>query len=118
MTLDEHFAGYAESRLLFNALLDRITEIGPAELRVTKTQVAFYRKKPFAWVWIPEKHLGRKAAPLSLSLSFRQRDPSPRWKEIVEPAPGRFMHHLEIYSIGDIDDQVIQWLRSAWEIAQ
>ena len=118
MNLDEHFAGYDESRLLFNALLDRINAIDPMEFRVTKSQVAFYRKKPFAWAWIPEKHLRRKAAPLVLSLSFPQRHPSPRWKEIVEPAPGRFMHHLEIYSVDDIDDEVNHWLRSAWEIAQ
>jgi hypothetical protein len=117
MTLDEHFAGFDESRLLFNALLDRINEIVPTEPRVTKSQVAFYRKRPFAWAWIPEKHLGRKAAPLVVSLSFPQRDPSPRWKEIVEPAQGRFMHHLEIYTFDDIDDEVIQWLRSAWEFA-
>ena len=118
MTLDEYFAGYDESRLLFNALLDRIIQIDPAEPRVTKSQVAFYRKKPFAWVWIPQKHLGRKAAPLVLSLSFPLRDPSPRWKSVVEPARGRFMHHLEIFAAGEIDDEVNQWLRSAWEMAQ
>jgi hypothetical protein len=56
-----------------------------------------------------------KQAPLVLSLSFPRRDRSARWKEVVEPAPGRFMHHLELRSIGDLDQQVLAWLRRAWE---
>ena len=42
---------------------------------------------------------------------------SPRWKEIVEPAPGRFTHHLELYFADDVDDQVRCWLHEAWESA-
>jgi hypothetical protein len=53
------------------------------------------------------------AAPLVLTLSFPYRHGSPRWKEIVEPAPGRFTHHLELYSTADIDDEVTGWLRDA-----
>jgi hypothetical protein len=52
-----------------------------------------------------------------LSLAFSQRDTSPRWKQIVEPAPGRFMHHLEIYAQSDIDNEVRGWIRTAWEAA-
>jgi hypothetical protein len=40
---------------------------------------------------------------------------SPRWKEIVEPAPGRFTHHLELHSTADVDDEVQSWLQEAWE---
>ena len=49
-----------------------------------------------------------------LTLSLQRRDPSPRWKEVVEPAPGRFTHHLELYTTADIDDEVLDWLREAW----
>jgi hypothetical protein len=45
------------------------------------------------------------------------RSDSPRWKEIVEPAPGRFTHHLELYDVADVDDEVRGWLRQAWEAA-
>jgi hypothetical protein len=55
-----------------------------------------------------------KTAPLVLTLSFHKRDPSPRWKEIVEPYPGRFTHHLELYATNDIDDEVRNWLWEAW----
>ncbi len=117
MTLDEFFAGYDDSRILFETLRKAIEELGPAEIRVTKSQVAFYRQKAFAWAWVPDRYLHGKHAPLVLTLSFRYRDASPRWKEIVEPKPGRFTHHLELYSSADIDDEVRGWLRAAREAA-
>jgi hypothetical protein len=114
MTLDEYFAGHAASRKLFEGLRAMIESIGAADIRVTKSQVAFYRSKPFAWAWIPGKYLRGQAAPLVLTLSFDRQDVSPRWKEIVAPAPGRFTHHLEVYSSADIDDEVRGWLQEAW----
>jgi hypothetical protein len=118
MTLDEYFAGHDEARPLFEALRAAIESLGPAEMRVTKSQVAFAAKKTFAWAWTPGRYLRRRAAPLVLTLSFRQRQRSPRWKEIVEPAPGRFTHHLELHSVDDIDEEVRGWLRAAREAAE
>ena len=114
MTLDEFFAGQAESRDLFEAVRHAVDAAGPATLRVMKSQIAFRRRKAFAWVWMPAQYLHRAAAPLVLTIGFRYRDTSPRWKEIVEPAPGRFTHHLELYSVDDIDDEVRGGLREAW----
>jgi hypothetical protein len=117
LTIEKFFGEQAESRQLYDALLGLLVQIGPAECKVTKSQIAFRRKKPFAWIWMPGQYLRGKVAPLVLSLSFPSHDPSPRWKEIVEPARGRFMHHLELYSLEDVDDQVNEWLRRAWELA-
>jgi predicted transport protein len=116
--LEAFFSGQAESLRLFEALRTAIASIGSYELRVSKSQVAFRRKKNFAMAWMPEQYLRRKAAPLVLTLSFRRRDDSPRWKEIVEPSPGRFTHHLELYSPDEIDDEVRAWLKQAWDEAE
>ena len=113
-TLDEFFEGLQESQYLFETVLKEINALGAAEMRVRKSQIAFRRKRAFAWVWVPGKYLRGKTAPLVLTLSFRSRNPSPRWKEIVEPYPGRFTHHLELYSTQDIDAEVRGWLRDAW----
>ena len=94
-----------------------IGALGSLELRVTKSQVAFRRRRAFAWAWMPGKILRGRTAPLVLSLALPERDPSPRWKQVVEPAPGRFMHHLELYTTADLDEQVAVWLRRAWEAA-
>lgn len=115
--LDTYFAGYDEARLIFDVLRVTIEALGPMELRVTKSQVAFRRRTAFAWAWIPGKYLHGQSAPLVLTLALRRRDTSPRWKEIVEPAPGRFTHHLELFTATDIDDLVLTWLHEAWELA-
>jgi hypothetical protein len=114
MTLDEYFAGRDGSRRLFEALRKTIESVGALEIRVTKSQIAFVRRRPFAWAWIPGKYLRGRGAPLVLTLSLHHRDASPPWKEIVEPVPGRFTHHLELFSARDLDDQVRRWLREAW----
>jgi hypothetical protein len=115
--VDEFFAGHGESKILFEVLYAVVAAWVPVELRVTKSQIALSRDKAFARVWVPGKYLRGETAPLVLTLGFRHRDPSPRWKEIVEPYPGRFTHHLELYSASDIDEEVRNWLRGAWMTA-
>jgi hypothetical protein len=112
--LDEFLSGYEEARPIFDALRAEIDSLGSVDVRVTRSQVAFRRRRPFAWAWVPARYLGR-GAPLVLTLSFDHRDGSPRWKEIVEPAPGRFTHHLELRTASEIDGEVRAWLREAWE---
>jgi hypothetical protein len=103
--------------LLYDRLLESINHLGEVEIRVTKSQVAFRRRINFGWVWIPAQYLHRQAAPLVLTLALRRWDSSPRWKQMVEPYPGRFTHHLELYSVGDVDDEVEKWLKEAWQQA-
>ena len=114
MTLDEFFAGWDLPRHIFDALNQAIADLGPSELRVTKSQVAFRRRVGFAWAWVPGKYLRGDTAPLVLTLALRRRDGSPRWKEVVEPAKGRFTHHLELRSPDEIDAEVRAWLTEAW----
>lgn len=114
MTPETFFAGRPESWQLFAAVRNAIAAIGPADLRVSKSQVAFRRRRSFALVWIPGQYLLREAAPLVLTIGLRRRDESPRWKQIVEPYQGRFTHHLELFTTGDVDAEVSAWLREAW----
>jgi len=111
--LNEFFSGYEASRPLFEALLRMVESTGPVELSVTKSQIAFAEGRAFAWAWIPGRYLRRPAAPLVLSLVLTRRDSSPRWKEVVEPAPGRFMHHLELREAAELDGEVRAWLEEA-----
>ncbi len=115
MTLEEFFAGHDDSRRLFDAVREAVESIGPVQLRVTRSHVAFRRKTGFAYVWMPGQYLGDRGVPLVLTIGLKQRDASTRWKQVVEPAPGRFTHHLELRSVDEIDDQVVNWLKEAWE---
>ena len=113
LTLDEFFKDFEDSRRIFDRLLTMIEESSLVEMRITRSQIALVDKKPFAWAWIPTRYLKGKSAPLVLSVSFPEKDLSPRWKQIVEPAKGRFMHHLELFLPADIDDEVRGWLARA-----
>lgn len=115
--LDKFFAGFPGSRPIFDALAPVLDELGAVERRVTKSQIAFLRRIAFAWAWVPDRYLHGGHAALVLSLALRRRDRSPRWKEVVEPSPGRFMHHLELSSVADVDSDVGAWLAEAWAAA-
>ncbi len=117
MTLNEFFQGREQSRRLFEVLQLVLEQLGPVRVRTGKSPIAFTRRRTFAWAWIPDRYLNGNHAPLVLSVSLRRRNSSPRWKQVVEPAPGRFMHHLEVNTPEDIDDEVRNWLREAWETA-
>ena len=114
MTLDEFFAGREESRMVFEAVRDAVAQAGPADVRTSKSQVAFRHRVGFASVWLPDMYLRNSDVPLVLTVGLRRRDDSPRWKQVVEPAPGRFTHHLELRGPSDVDDEVRGWLREAW----
>lgn len=117
VTPDEFFTGHEESRRIFETVRQAIVAIGPADVRVTKSQIAFRRRTGFAWVWIPGMYLRKGDVPLVLTIGLRRRDASPRWKQVVEPRTGRFTHHLELRSSADMDEEVHGWLREAWENA-
>lgn len=115
MTPDEFFAHDPTAMRLFAAVHRAVVVIGDCELRVSKSQIAFRRRIGFAWVWCPAQVLKRPAAPLVLTIALRRRDSSPRWKQVVEPRPGRFTHHIELYGEADVDGEVAAWLREAWD---
>jgi hypothetical protein len=117
VTIDQFFSGYDQSAQIYEAISRVIESIGPAEVRVSKSQIAFVNRRPFAWVWIPERYLHRKSASLVLTLGFRYGDGSPGWKQIVEPAKGQFTHHMELNSTADIDDEVQALQKTVWTAA-
>ncbi|MFD3262750.1 DUF5655 domain-containing protein [Phenylobacterium ferrooxidans] len=117
MTVEDFFARHPEARAVHEAVQAAVEAIGPARVRVGKSQVGFSRAHPFAATWRPEQYLRRARAPLVLSVYLRRRDASPRWKEVVEPRPGRFTHHLELSSAQEVDDFVRACLAEAWKEA-
>lgn len=119
VTLEQYFSGSDPlSRELFEAVRSAVEVVGPAEMRVTKSQVAFRRRIGFAYVWMPGQYVRGNVAPLVLTVDLGRVHPSPRWKQVVEPRHGLFTHHLELRSAGQVDDEVIGWLREAWERAE
>ena len=114
MNVADFFRGHAEALAIHEAIQTAVAEAGPSEVRVSKSQVGFYRNHPFAATWMPGQYLEKRGTPLVLSVYLRRRDDSSRWKEIAEPARGRFTHHAELKAVGDVDDFIRQRLAEAW----
>lgn len=113
---------FFEGNALALAVLDAVAEccerLDDVEVRVTRSQVAFWRRHGFAYLWSPGRYLARPSAEVVLSVAARHPIPSGRWKQVVEPATGRWTHHLEAHDADEIDDEVCGWLREAADDAR
>jgi hypothetical protein len=108
------FDGAALALDVFRTVRRALEEIGDAEVRITKSQVAFRRRRGFAYLWMPSQWLDRAPDTVVLSIALDHELRSPRFKQVVEPVDGRWMHHLEVRSVDEIDDEVSGWLADAW----
>lgn len=113
----EFFQGHGEAHSIYRAIREVVDNLASVETRVSKSQIGFYRKHPFASVWRPVQYLRGERPPLVLTVFLRRRDMSPRWKQVVEPKRGRFTHHVELRSVADVDHEVRKWLADAWREA-
>ena len=111
--VETFFAGHPLGRAVFERVRHLTEAAGGCEVRVSKSQVAFRRRRGFAYLWLPGRYLARPAADVVLTIALGRQDPSPRWKEVVHPARAHWIHHLEVHSPADIDDEVAGWLREA-----
>lgn len=100
---------------LYRALEVQLLALGNVTAKHQKTQISFYARKGFAWVWLPpHKVKGRPAHYFVLSLSLNRQLSSPRIAEAFEPYPGRWMHHLILSAPEDLDEELLAWLREAY----
>jgi hypothetical protein len=107
------FAGHPAAFAVYDRVRRILDEAGPIEVRTSKSQVGLRRGRGFAFLWLPERYLRGDVAEVVLSIAMDRPIASDRFKEVVEPAPGRWMHHLEIRDPDEIDDEVATWLRVA-----
>lgn len=113
-TVAELFDGYPFAREVYDTVAATVAEFGEVRERVTKTQVAFRRRKTFALLWTPGRWLSKPQAEVVLSIARPERIPSDRFKEVVRPARGTWMHHLEVTDLAQLDPEVRGWLHLAW----
>jgi hypothetical protein len=114
--LEHLFAGRPAALLLFHTIRQYILSLGPVTVEVMKTQVSFGAKTKFAWVWLP--HMWIKKQPdksVVLTFDLRSRIDDPRIIQVVEPRPGRFTHHVVIPEEPNLDADVREWIREAYE---
>lgn len=117
MQPEDFFTGHPASYAAFRRVRGLIEGIGPVEVRTSRSQVAFRRRRGFAYLWMPGRWLALPAAETVLSIALPAPLTSPRFKEVVHPSPRIWMHHLEIRDLDDVDAEVAGWLADAYAAA-
>ena len=115
-TPPEFFEGSPDGLRLYETLAAVVTELGPHEVRVSRSQIGFRRRRGFAYVWRPGRYV-RSDVPAVLSLALPHEVASPRLKEVAHPAPATWMHHLELDDVSQVDAEVAGWLAAAYGAA-
>lgn len=110
------FAGHPTGLAIHDRVAELVDALGDVESRVSRSQVAFRHGRGFAYVWRPGQYV-RSDVPAVLSIALPREVASPRFKEVVHPSPAVWMHHLELDDASQVDDEVLDWLREAWQHA-
>ena len=113
---EDFFAGHPDGQAVATAVVRTARAVGPHQVRVSRSQVALRRRKGFAYLWRPGQYLSSDV-PAVLSIALPREVASPRWKEVAHPAAGIWMHHLELRTPDDVDEDVAAWLTEAYAAA-
>ena len=94
-----------------------LTECPNTSLKVQKSQITFKAKYGYAFVslkWMK----GCPEVFIIVSFGLSHRLNSPRIAIAVEPYPNRWTHHMIVFEAEQLDDELIGWLREAYDFAQ
>ena len=105
---------------LYEALFRRMDGAFPeGTVKVQKSQISFYGRHLFAAASLPVRR--RKDWPkmcLMVTVGLPYRLDSPRVVAASEPYPGRWTHHVLVTEADQIDEELMGWLREAWDFAE
>lgn len=107
--IDAQFAGAKSAlRPIYDRLATVATSFGDdVEIAPKKTGVSLRRRKQFALVEAPSANRVR------LGLNIRGAAPTDRLRE----AGGMCTHRVDVHTADEVDDELIGWMRDAYELA-
>lgn len=110
------FDGKPDRLAIYQALFQRLSAAFPeASVKVQKSQISFYGRGLFAMASLPRR---KKDPGIVVSFGLGRRASSPRITAAVEPYPGRWTHHIAVMEETELDDELLSWLKEAWEFCQ
>lgn len=93
-------------------------EFENVSIEVKKTQITFLSKRGFVYIWLPfRKMKNRPEYYLILSIGLDKRIESSRIVQSLETYKNRWMHHLVIEKPEEINDELMGWIREAYQFA-
>ena len=115
------FDKHPDALTLYEAFTDAVTTMyTDTEIRVQKTQISFYDVHMFACASFArvkkKKELPDPYLVITLGMPYPLE--SPRVAVKTEPYPGRWTTHIVVGEVGDIDDELLSWVREAHDFAK
>jgi hypothetical protein len=117
VTPEEYLGESSLGRAVFQTVSGMVTSFGDVTTKTTKSQIAFMRRRGFAYIWLPGLYLVRPQAEVVVSIALDRAVGSPRFKEIAHPSARIWQHHLEVRRVDEVDEEVRNWLRAAYGCA-
>lgn len=115
-----YFEGHPEEATLYEALFARLSAVVPeASVKVQKSQISFYGRHLFAAVSLPVRR--KKDWPkhcLLVTFGLAHRVEHERIAVAVGPYPRRWTHHVVVSAIEEMDQQLMSWVKEAYDFAQ
>jgi hypothetical protein len=113
-TVDGFFEGKPpETRVLYDALVQLVGDLGPFEQVPTKTRIAFMVRVRFAAV-----NRVRRDGSLVCHVWLKRRVESPRFTKVELLGRSDWVHHFVLRSETDLDDELRAWMHEAYDVGR
>ena len=114
------FNQHPEALPLYRAFEKRLlAELEGVVIQPRKSQITLKNRRVFGAVsFLPAQRAKDRPDPyITITLGLNRREGSTRVDQASEPYPGRWTHHLVIGSAEEIDDELMVWVREAYDFA-
>ena len=114
------FNQHPEALPLYRAFEKRLlAELEGVVVQPQKSQITLKNRRVFGAVsFLPARKAKERPDPyITITLGLNRREGSARVDQASEPYPGRWTHHLVIWSVEEIDDELMAWDREAYDFA-
>ncbi|MEO1814497.1 MAG: DUF5655 domain-containing protein [Acetobacterium sp.] len=113
------FAKMPQALPLYKMFAEKVlAEYPDVRIKIHKSQISFSNKHQFAFVWLPIRTMkNRPDIYIIVSFGLSYRLESPRIVEVAEPYPNRWTHHVIIQDKNEIDLELVNWIKEAYQFA-
>lgn len=96
-----------------------LSELEGVMIQPQKSQITLKNRRVFGAVsFLPARKAKDRPDPyITITLGLNRRESSPRIDQASEPYPGRWTHHLVIGDPEEVDDELMTWVKEAYDFA-
>lgn len=116
---DQFFNRMPQALPLYLAFEERVrTKYPEVKIKILETQISILNIHVFAYVWLPIRKIkNRPDVYIVVSFGLPYRVDSSRIVQSTEPYPNRWTHHVIIQDTNEIDSELMNWIKEAYEFA-